>query len=564
MIRNVLVSLVCLLAATSVARGQALRPEEVLGQDRLITLDEAVALALENNLGLQVERLDPEIARERVRETTGVFEPNLVGRYDREHVETPLASSVQSFFGTSGNKTNEDYFVYNGGLQGILPWGLSYASGYTLQRLNSNSGLYALDPQYTAVWRSELSVPLLRNLYWSTPDLLVRRSRTTQDITDENFRARLTDTVALVEGAYWALAAARALEEAAQKSVETAQDLLAQTKVQYQVGVVSKVLVTQAEAGLAQRDFDHIVRANEASAAQDRLLTAILSPGITDYESTHIRTEEPTFLPYQVNAEASLQKAKELRPELAAAQLAVQNAEYDERYAWNQKLPELNVLGSYANNGLSGSQRVPAGTQRPGLATPGPTSTLVTNPDGSQYYTNPIIPNTPQPDFGFPTGRWGADNDFLSGSGAHSWGVAANLVVPIGNDTLDARYVQSKILLRRAKTNLRLEEQSVITEVRTSVRDLQSAIDGVEAAKRARVASEETLRAEQERLRLGDSTPHVVLQFDQDLRLAESSEIRALQVYRTAIAALERAQGTLLEKLRINVVEERGRGVGDF
>jgi len=567
-----LFSLFCLLAVASLAHAQAPSAQEVLGQDRLITLPEAVALALENNLGLQVERLDPAIARERVRETWGVFEPNLVGLYDRTHLETPTASAVQSFFAGSTvpvTRTTEDYFTYNGGLQGILPWGLSYSSGYTLQQLRSDSSFYALDPQYSATWRSEVVIPLLRDLYWSTPDLLVRRSRVTQDISDENFRARLSDTVALVEASYWALAATRALEEAAGKSVETANDLLEQTKVQYQVGVVSKVRVTEAEAGLAQREFDRIVRSNEAQAAQDRLLTAILAPGIADYESTRIRTEEPTFVPYEVDAEASLEKARDQRPELIAAQRVVENAEFDEKYAWNQKLPALDVRGSYTNNGLAGSQKTPAGTERPGLATPGPASVRQAGLDGilgnaDDYYTDPIVPISTQSNFGFPTGRWGADNDYFDASGEHSWGIAANLVVPIGNDTLDARYVQSKILLRRAKTNLRLQEQSVVVDVRNSVRDLRSSIDGVKASQRARAASEETLRAEQERLRLGDSTPHTVLEFDEDLRLAESNEIRALQVYRTAIAALERAQGTLLEKLGIDVVGERERGVGDF
>ena len=546
-----LLTLLCLIALANVARAEAPAAGDVLGQDRLITLPEAVALALEYNLGLQVERLDPALARERVRESWGAFDPNIVALYDRQHVETPVASSVQSFFGTQGNQTTDDYYVYNAGLRGILPWGFTYSSGYTMQLLSSDSGFYALDKQYTAVWRSELAVPLLRNLYWSTPDLLVRRSRVSQDITDENFRARLTDTVALVEAAYWALAATRALEAAAEKSVETANDLLEQTKVQYEVGVVSRVRVTEADAGLAQREFDRIVRANEAQAAQDRLLTAILAPQIGDYTSTRIRTEEPTFVPYDVNAEVALERARALRPELIAAQKAVENAGLDERYAWNQKLPELNVVGSYTNNGLSGTQKVAPGTPlgfRDDPTTPG-----VFDP----------IPVT-QDDFGFPDGRWGADNDFFDAGGAHSWGVGANLVVPIGNDALDARHVQSKIQLRRAKTNLRIQEQNITVDVRNSVRDLKSSIDGVKAAQRARIASEETLRAEQERLRLGDSTPHTVLDYEEDLRLAESNEIRALQVYRTAIAALERAQGTLLEKLGIGVADERDRGLGEF
>lgn len=546
--RWLLLCFTLILAAAPLARAQAPSPEQVLGQDRLITLDEAVQLALENNLGLQVERLDPAVARERVRETWGAFEPNFVAGYDRQHLETPTASSVQSFFGTSGNRTTEDYHTYDAGLQGILPWGFQYSTSFIQQKLNSDSGFYALDPQYTGTWRSTLLVPLLRNLYWSTPDLFVRRSSITQNITDEEFRTRLTDTAAGVELAYWELAATRALEGSAQSSVKTAQDLVNLTKVQYQVGVVSKVRITEAEAGLAQREFDLIVRANAAQSAQDQLLTAILAPGISDYANTRLQTEEPTFVPYDVDPEAALEKARAQRPELAKAQLQVTNAETDEKYFWNQKLPELNVLGSYTNNGLAGRQKIDAGTPigfRDNPATPG-----VFDP----------IP-IEQQDIGFGTNRWSAYNNFLGGSGDHSWGVTAALTVPIGNDSADARYVQSRIQLRRAKTALRIEEQNVVVDVRNAVRDLRSAIDGVKAAQRATAASAETLRAEQERLRLGDSTPHDVLQFETDLSTAQSNEIRALQVYRSAITRLERAQGTLLEKLRVRVEQERERGV---
>ena len=81
----------------------------------------------------------------------------------------------------------------------------------------------------------------------------------------------------------------------------------------------------------------------------------------------------------------------------------------------------------------------------------------------------------------------------------------------------------------------------------------------VEATERRRVAQEETLRAEQEKLRLGDSTPHDVLEFEQDLAEAERQKILALRGYRDAITALERGQGTLLESRNISVAQERSR-----
>ena len=135
---------------------------------------------------------------------------------------------------------------------------------------------------------------------------------------------------------------------------------------------------------------------------------------------------------------------------------------------------------------------------------------------------------------------------------------------PLGNDTADARWVERKIELRRARTSLARTEQQVILDVRVAVRELQSSIDGVKAAQRARIASEETLRAEQERLRLGDSTPHNVQQFQTDFLTAQGTEITKLQVYRTAITALERAQGTLLQARGISVENERERGMDRF
>ncbi len=549
----------CAFGASPPAHAQAQAPEpaQVLGQDRLITLGEAVSLALENNLGLQVERLDPAEAREVVREYEGYWDPALVGSYDRNHTETPVASSVQRFFGTAAPRTTDDLFQYNAGVRGLLPWGFQYSTGYNMQILSSDSSFFSLDPQYLTTWRSELSFPLLRGLYWGDADFLVRSSRVQQQASDENFRAQLADTIRDVERIYWELAAARALEEAAEASVQTAQDTLDQTKVQYQVGVVSRVLVTQAEAGLAQREFERIRSTNEAQAAQDALLTAILAPGIAEYGSTRVRTEEPTFVEYPVDPEAALQKARANRAELARAQRLVENASIGEKYAWNQKLPALDVRAGYANDGLAGPQKVAPGTP---VTSPIP----IINDNGTPADPTDDFPqfvSAPAADLGFPTGRWSADDDFFDASGEHSWWVGAVLEVPITNETARARHVQSQIALRRARTALRIEEQRVIVDVRTAVRELQNAIDGVKAAQRARVASAETLRAEQERLRLGDSTPHNVLEFDTELREAESNEIRALQRYRSAIVALERAQGTLLESTGIHVDEERSRGL---
>jgi outer membrane protein len=567
MTRKLLPLFCVFVAAARLASAQSeVRPEDVLGQDRELTLQQAIALALEYNLNLQIVRNDPAIAHERIREAQGVYDPSFSGSFQRGHAETPVASSLQAFFGNTSDRTVDNSWNYGAGLIGVLPYGPSYSSAYTFDHLESTSGIYSLEPQFTGAWTNAVTIPLLRDLYWSTPTYLVERSKLESQISDSAFNSQLQDGVALVEAAYWNLSAARALERSTQKGVDTANDLLEQTKVQYQVGTVSKVLVTQAEAGVAQRESDHIVALNNVHRAQDTLLTAILAPEINDYTTTNIRTEEPTFVDYPVDVQAAVEKARANRPELTLAQKQLEEAEISEKYAWNQKLPALDVGGSYSMNGLSGTQKVKAGTPVPGLPVILTPTTTVPDPNvpGGTLNTPVAIPIRPQPDFGFPTGAWGANKGFFSGSGFKGWTLGASLSYPLGNDTADAQYTQRRIELRRAKTSLAREEQDVVLSVRTAVRELQSSIDAVKAAQRARIASEETLRAEEERLRLGDSTPHNVLLFQNDLLTAEGNEITQLQLYRTAISALERAQGTLLEARGISVENERERGMDKF
>jgi outer membrane protein len=558
-------TLLCVAAIARAAAGQELQPGDVLGHDVELTVQQAVALGLENNLNLQIIRNDPATARERVREAQGAFNPNMNGSYLQNHVETPIASNLQAFFGTVGDRTEDNSKTYGAGLNGILPYGPIYSSGYTFQDLSSTSGLISLKPQYTANWITGLTVPLLRDLYWDTPDYLVRRSKLDQQISDEVFRSQLEDGVTFVETAYWDLSASRALEVATQQALDTAHELLDQTNVQYQVGTVSKVLVTQAEATVAQRESDHIFALNSLRRSQDTLLTAMLVPDINDYSSTNVRTLDPSFTDYPVDVNAAVEKARSNRPELLSAEKQVEQAEMAEKWSWNQKLPAFDVGASYTMEGLSGTQKTPAGTILPGLAFPAP-GAVFTPPDanGVSTTTDVAIATSPSPNFGFGRTPAAANSSFLDGHGFHSWAFTATFNYPLGNDTADARYVQRKIDLRRAKTQLARENQDVVLDVRSAVRELQSSIDAVKAAQRARIASAETLHAEQERLRLGDSTPHNVSLFQDDYLQAQGREITSLRNYRVAITALERAQGTLLEARGISVEEERVRNMEQY
>jgi outer membrane protein TolC len=508
----------------------------VLGSESLLSLQEAEVLALENNRGLVVARTVPQLAETFERQAEGVFDPLAFAEYGFEHEENPVVSPFQTgFTAITFQRIDNDAWRGGTGLSGLLPFGLSYSSSYTYTRLDSGStAITALERDYRPVWESQATLPLLRDFIHNEANVTLKRSRIQHSLSEEEFRESLIELVAGVANSYWALAALRATENVAAKSLEVANDLVEQTRVQYEVGVVSRVNVSQAAAGQAEREFDFIVAQAAAGNAQDALIDLIEHPDLAALRTTRLVTEEPAFVEYSVDEEVAVGKAMRLRPELAQRRRRVEESELDVAFARNQRLPRLDLSGGYTLTGLAG-----------------PGKELV-DPNGTVLFPGGKIDDVPQ------RGR-SANNNFFSARGAHSWRIGGRVEIPIGNRTARARVTQRRIELRRARTALRQQEQEVVLEVRKAARDLRAAIQGLEAAERRRAAQSESLRAEQEKLRLGDSTPREVLEQQRDLTEAERQVIAALQVYRDSITALERSQGTLLPALGIRFEDELNR-----
>lgn len=504
-----------------------------------LTVRDAIRMALENNLSIEVFRTDPGIAAQNLRESQGAYDPLFSASFSKEQNEDPAASAFELFFGGGTapagvlpkSTIEADIWNYNVGFIGILPLGLRYTSSLNSRRTDSTSGGFSLDPDYRTDWTSELVLPLLRDFVANDTDIRVKRSRVSRDISIEEFRRNMSDEIQRVEEAYWELTAAIEGLRVAEKSLETARSLLEQTRVQYEVGVVSRVAVTQAISGLAQREVAEIRADNRADSAQDDLLNLVLVPSVREFSETRIEPESPTRVDYQVDLDAAVRRALQQRPEVATARQRVEDARLQLQLADNQRLPKLDLLASYTSKGIAGDakDRINFST---GMRSP-------------QVFEGGAGPNN-------------ALHDALEGEDK-SWKVMAQFEFPLGNVSARSVSAKRRIEMRRARTDLRRTEQQVILETRQAARDLRSALDGIRASERGREAAAEALRAEQEKLRLGDSTPFQVLQFEEDLAEAENELILALQIYRNAVTALERAQGTLLVARGIRVQEELRR-----
>lgn len=514
---------ILLVLALSPALASAVEPERppapLLHGTLDLGLTDAVAMALENNLGVQVDRYDPLIAGFEAEASWGAFDPTFVAEFGYLDDKTPNSFSIS---GTEQNVIRTtDSFV---GLRGMLPLlGTEYEARLEGSRTLSNSGVEELSPRWDSGWSLSVRQPLLKGLIWNQPWTQVRTTRIAADGAREGFRSAVMNLVQSVEDAYWRLCANEEEVRVARKSLGTAEALLEQTRIQFEVGVVAKVEVTEAEAGLEARRFNLIVTENRYRNQQDVLIDLVLGPGLHATSTLEIDpTDRPeSYVAYEIDVGRAVDNAFAYRPELASARLGVKGAEIQTAAAWNQRLPEFDAVVSYGQSGLAGE----------------PNSRL-----------NPIffVPGE-EP----PSGDLSDTLDFYADN--PSFSARAQFSIPLPNTGARKTYDRREFEEQRALTELRKLEQQIILEVRRAARNLEAAQSGIESARRATEASQEQLRAERIRMEYGESTPFDVLLREEKLVDREVERIEAYRAYRSSATALDRAEGTILRSRNIRI-----------
>ena len=510
-----------------------------------LSLADAIAMGLENNLNVEIQRHAPIIARADYRAAWGAYDPTFQAEFGYADIENPNANLI---IGVSNfEQQTLDGF---GGFRGTIPWlNTQYDARLTSSRLETNSGIALLSPEFTSEVSFAVTQPLMRGLIWNQPWTQVRTSRVLEIAALEQFRADVMDTVRQIEDAYWTLIADEERVRVAEKSLETSQALLDQVNTQYEVGVVSKVEIAESEAGVAEREFDLIQAQNTYRNSMDLLIDLVLGPNLTPDSRIAIaptdRADE--YIQYEVDVEEAAEIAFTRRPEIAIADHTITRLQYQLKSAKNDRLPQLDAQLSYGNRGLAGSAR-------PGLDT-----CFGIGPEDFPTFpgcdpANMGVGAVPPPPTPTPYGdTFRNPGRFFGPNAAEQWSARAIISIPFPNTTGRANVSKAELELRRARVQKRRTEQDVILEIRRSARDLTSAQEGIEAAERRRAAAQEQLRAEEIRLEYGESTPFDVLQREEDLVSAEQGYIGAFQRYRTSLTGLDRAQGTILRNRNIEI-----------
>lgn len=511
--------------------GSALAQESRAAQPMGLTLADAIAMSIENNLNVEIARHDPLIAWERNREAWGAYDPLSSLEISRSSVETPIASALNA-----SNRTEDEIWGNRFSIGGVVPISSTqYEISGGADRTKTDRSIANFREQWDSSLTFSITQPLLRNLYWNQPWTEVKVSKQFFRQSLDDFHRSLMDIVRGVEESYWGLVATDEQQRVAEKSLEAAKELLEQTEVQFEVGVVSKVEVFEAEAGVAEREVDLIVARNTRDNTEDQLIDRIMGRQLMAESTLQLnptdRPDEDTDV--QVDVGEANRKALERRPELASLDRQIEQREIQLTASRNQLAPQVDLVASYGYQGLSGKPCDP--------------------PTGAG--ASPFTCNNPP--IGAHSNFPSSLDTYFDQDGAVNWSVGGVFSIPLGNHQPRARRRSAQIELRKARTQRSRQVQDIVLEVREAARGLRSAKEGIQAAERRRLAAEEQFRAEGIRLEQGESTPFDVLRRERDLVEAESQKINALRGYRDSVVELERAQGTILERHNIVVDEAR-------
>jgi len=471
-----------------------------------LSLQDTVARALENNADIAVERLNPEMSAESLREAKGVYEPFAFSTI-AQNSRTDPARNV--FAG--GEKVNTDTLTYDFGASQPLPTGGNLRLDFNNNRADTNSTFSTFNPSFGSSLLLQLQQPLLRNFSLDSSRYQIQVARRNRDISETQFKQTVLNTTANVKQLYYDLIYSADNLEAQRKSLSLATKLVEENRIKVRVGTMAPLDVVAAEAEQASREEAVILAENALLEAEDAVKRAIFpSNDAATWALRIVPTERPTAEPVTVDLEAAIRIALERRTDLTATRLSVENAEYGLRFARNQRLPQLDLVASYGSNGLGGTQ---------------------------------ILRDDP---LGPPTGTVpGGFGDALSGVFGRdfpTWTLGVNISYPFLNRQNQAAAARARLSRDQAQANLRRAELQVASEVRTAGRAVETNYKRVESTRAARVLAERRLDAEEKKFAAGLSTNFLVTQAQRDLAVALVAELRAVADYRKSIVNFERVQ----------------------
>jgi outer membrane protein TolC len=500
-----------------------------------LTLDDAVRFALERNLDIAVQRLNPQLQDIAVATARTFYGPTVTSTLGQNQNVNAPTSQLQLSQG-GGGVTNRT-FTYNAGMTKNFTFGGGAASATfnnSRQATNSNNAFY--NPQFNSLWTFQYTQPLMRDFRIDTQRRQLVVSQVNREISDVQLRASMTNLVSNVRNAYWDYVFTTQAVEVARQSFDLASKLVQDNQTRVEVGTMAPIDVVQAQAEQATRR-QGLVTAENARRTAELALKRLIVSGTEDpnWAATLDPVDRPDFQPEQVDTETAIRTALSQRTDLEIAKKNVENNTTTLSFLRNQTLPIVDLQVNYGVQGVGGPYLVRSNNNALG------SQITETVPGGIAQALSSLFDNR------YP--RWTAQ---------------INMSYPLGLSSQEASVARARVQLSQIQAQLRQLELNVANDVTNAAIQVRNTSESVQAAQAARELSQRRLEAEQSKFEVGMSTNYFVVQAQRDLNDARNSELRVILNYRKALVEFERLQQTTLSNANITVIAAGGGGGGGF
>jgi outer membrane protein len=512
-------------------------------EERWMSLQDCIEIALKHNYTIQIARYNPAIARYNLWGSYGAYDPTFTGSVEHSYNLSPGGVDDQ---GRPFAGTESEADTIRSGLSGLLPWGTTYslgmsASDQTTTRSTTLVGtnivgfstnvffdtatnpVVFLNPTFgTTTGRTpfettsasagalSLTQPLLRNLWIDADRLTIFLDKKELQKSEADFRDTLMSTVTQVETAYLRLIQANENVVVQQKALELADQTLSENRTKVQVGAIAPLEAQQAEAQAAAARAT-LLKVQSDEGTQQRVLKSLLSDDYTNswFNIVIQPKDKLTAIPQQLNLQESWRKALAYGgapTRLQQLRLTVEENEQRVRLQQNQLFPELDLTGSYGYNG-SGREFSDAFSQ-------------------------------------------------IQKGNAPFWSIGAQMSIPLSQTAARNNLKAAKASRDQQKLTLKAQEQNTLITIENDIATVRNDYESVQATREARLYAEAALNAEQKKYENGKSTLFEILGLQAKLTSARFDEVSALAAYNVDLATLSFDEGSTFDRLKINIEDK--------
>jgi outer membrane protein len=556
------------------------RLEQLIHEGRLdLSLQDAIALALENSMDIVVQRYNPWIADVSLLKTRAggysygtpgsiavgstaslpslTYDPIITQTFSVADATVPINNPFIS--GTAGTGTSNGVTAaglashsanFNTQYQQWFDLGTYFSVAWNNNRSSSNAANF-----FNPYVSSSLVVTMSQQLLAGAGRFVNRRNiiiaENNRKIADLAFAQQAITTTTNVTTAYWELAYARENVKVQQQAVTVAEKLYNDNKKQLEIGTMAPLDVTRAESELAT-DRTNLIVAQTTQLQDELILKNFISKDPTASNLLNVElipTDKPET-PEAIEAasfEEAVKEAFQKRPDVREQVYNLENANVDVRATKNALLPTATLGLQYSSAGLAGNSSI---TGTPVVAATG--TQLI---DSTLAPVDVYIPVVHTPITGTRYEGFGTAQSQIFHNSFPIYAGQLTVTVPLRNRAATADNVHAQLVERQFEAQVQQIKNNAVLDVRNTTIALEQGRAQVASARKARELQQQTFEAEQKKYQLGASTVYNVILTQRDLITAQGTELRALANLAEAKANYERALGRTLEVNNVSIAD---------